>query len=115
MRSQRLALVFALLISLEGCGGEPEADRFTLGDKVIAFEHKTGNGDSNFKLVIVSGTGESLSPMVPFGTHLTIVKDEEGIAEGRTWSSREVLIHIEEGPHKGKTGTVTRWSLRKSP
>lgn len=104
--------IIAGLLVLAGCGN-PETDRFSTGDSVIAIERKTGNGGTDFPYVMVETPGNSMWPILPYGTHLSVVTDEDEKDLGRDWATRKVLVHIEEGEHKGKTGTLTRWSLRK--
>lgn len=103
-----LPLLIPLLLA--GCS-EPDNDRLTTGDKVIAFEHDYGNG-TKYDRVYLEKTGESMWPDLPYGTHLSVVSD--GKDPEKKWSTRDVLVHVEDGPFKGKTGTLTRWNLRKS-
>src|SRR4051812_45258339 len=89
---------------IAGCG-DTQTSRLAIGTQAIAVQGESTVEDAIF----VEGTGDLLYVNLAQGTHMTVVNDEDD--PGRDWATRKVLIHIEDGEHRGKTGKLTRWHI----
>lgn len=105
-RTGRLLVVVAMALS--GCGGDPGNSRLSVGQKVMVVPYKRSDQDKADPYVYLSDPSDrSGLPQLPAGTHLTVVADD-GEHE---WHSRDVLVHVEDGEHRGISGKLVRWNL----
>jgi hypothetical protein len=99
----RAAVAGAFIMAMAGCG-DPATSRLPVGAQAIAVQpNKEIDG------VFVDDTGDSWYVKLTLGTHLTVVDDTAD--SDRDWGTRKVLVHVEDGEHRGKTGKVYRNDL----
>lgn len=90
---------------MAGCG-DPATSRLPVGSRAMAVDHYKHPGSRG---LFLEETGRDIYPEVVYGTHLSVVDDSAD--PEHDWGTRKVLVHVEDGEHRGITGKATRHEL----
>jgi hypothetical protein len=112
VRRVLLLIVMISLVSMAGCGHDPNSWRLRAGDEVMAAPPDPKETDITFTSDQATG-GLGIST-VNAGCKLRVVSDEEPDDPklGHRSAYRDVTVYVLEGAEKGATGTVARKNIK---
>lgn len=99
-------LLYAALVLVAGCGGNPETSRLAPGSQ--AYAHS-----GEYDVIVIKGKGDEMQG-VGVGTKVTVVEDDEP-DDLEIPGNREVRVRVAEGEREGLVGKTFRTNLRPSP
>jgi hypothetical protein len=90
-----------------GCG-DPKTERVAVGESVIGIDPF-----NSYDRLYLDKSDDRDMPGMALGVHLSVVDDSE--LPGEVAPHRMVRVHVEDGKHQGKSGTLSRSNLIRKP